>query len=110
MQKCKNEGMLSNIQSYINEHQKGDIFIVLHQSYMPSVLIETGFLTNRNEGAYLNSKKGQNEMASSIADAIISYQKNLSLATSDAQNPIITQDEIDKAIETTDERIYEGIV
>ncbi|MFT5983728.1 MAG: N-acetylmuramoyl-L-alanine amidase, partial [Ulvibacter sp.] len=42
-------------------------FIVLHQSYMPSVLVETGFLTNKTEGAYLNSKKGQKEMASSIA-------------------------------------------
>lgn len=84
-------------------------FIVLHQSYMPSVLIETGFLTNKNEGAYLNSKKGQNEMASSIADAISSYQRNLALATSDAQNPIITQDEIDEAIESTDAKIYDGI-
>lgn len=85
-------------------------FIVLHQSYMPSVLIETGFLTNKKEGAYLNSKKGQNEMASSIADAIKSYRKNIALATSDAQNPVITQDEIDEAIESTEERIYDGII
>ncbi len=34
-------------------------FIVLHQTFMPSVLIETGFLTNKSEGLYLNSKKGQ---------------------------------------------------
>ncbi len=33
-------------------------FIVLHQTFMPSVLVETGFLTNANEGAYLNSTKG----------------------------------------------------
>lgn len=84
-------------------------FIVLHQSYMPSVLIETGFLTNKNEGAYLNSKKGQNEMAKSIADAITTYQKNLTLATSNAQNPTITQEEIDEAIETTEKKIYDGI-
>ncbi len=84
-------------------------FIVLHQSYMPSVLIETGFLTNKKEGAYLNSKKGQKEMANSIALAIISYKKNLALATSDAQNPVITQDEIDEAIETTEEKIYDGV-
>ncbi len=84
-------------------------FIVLHQSYMPSVLIETGFITNKKEGAYLNSKKGQNEMATSIADAIKSYRKNLSLGTSDAQNPVITVDEIEEAIEATEERLYEGI-
>ena len=32
-------------------------FIVLHQTFMPSVLVEAGFLTNKNEGSYLNSKK-----------------------------------------------------
>ncbi|WP_237332494.1 N-acetylmuramoyl-L-alanine amidase family protein [Zobellia amurskyensis] len=51
-------------------------FIVLHQTVMPSVLVETGFLTNKEEGAYLNSKKGQSEMGSSIAEAIITYKKN----------------------------------
>ena len=28
---------------------------------MPSVFVEAGFMTNSKEGAYLNSKKGQNE-------------------------------------------------
>jgi N-acetylmuramoyl-L-alanine amidase len=84
-------------------------FIVLHQSYMPSVLIETGFLTNKKEGTYLNSKKGQQEMATSIADAIISYKKNIQIATIDSKNPVITQDEIDNAIATVEEKIYEGI-
>lgn len=49
-------------------------FIVLHQTFMPSVLVETGFLTNKNEGAYLNSKKGQEEMGTAIANAIIDYK------------------------------------
>lgn len=49
-------------------------FIVLHQTFMPSVLVETGFLTNDDEGAYLNSKKGQSEMGTSIAEAIVTYR------------------------------------
>lgn len=49
-------------------------FIVLHQTFMPSVLIETGFLTNKNEGSYLNSAKGKNEMGTAIANAILSYK------------------------------------
>jgi len=49
-------------------------FIVLHQTFMPSVLVETGFLTNQNEGAYLNSGKGQSEMGAAIAEAIVSYK------------------------------------
>jgi N-acetylmuramoyl-L-alanine amidase len=48
-------------------------FIVLKYTYMPSVLVETGFLTNPNEGAYLNSTKGQTQMASTIAKAIKNY-------------------------------------
>ena len=51
-------------------------FIVLKYTFMPSVLIETGFLTNSSEGAYLNSSKGQNQMAKAISKAIINY-KNL---------------------------------
>jgi N-acetylmuramoyl-L-alanine amidase len=52
-------------------------FIVLKYSYMPSVLVETGFLTNNKEGAYLNSTKGQAEMAATIADAIIDYKNTV---------------------------------
>lgn len=52
-------------------------FIVLHQTVMPSVLVETGFVTNTSEGKYLNSKKGQSELAKSISDAILLYKKEL---------------------------------
>lgn len=47
---------------------------VLDASYMPSVLIELGFLSNKSEGLYLNSEFGQEKMAEAIADAIISYK------------------------------------
>ncbi len=83
-------------------------FMVLYKSYMPSVLVETGFLTNKKEGAYLNSTKGQKEMANEIAKGIISYKNSLLLTTNDSQNPVITQEEIDEAIETVEENIFEG--
>lgn len=60
-------------------------FIVLHQTVMPSVLVETGFLTNREEGAYLNSKKGQSEMGSAIAEAILRYKQAARANIADAQ-------------------------
>lgn len=50
---------------------------VMHNTYMPSVLIELGFLTAKNEGAFLNSKKGQIEMAKGIETAILDYKKTL---------------------------------
>ena len=50
-------------------------FMVLHKSYMPRVLIEMGFISNPSDGVFLDSDKGQNEIARAIADAIISYKK-----------------------------------
>ena len=50
-------------------------FMVLHKAYMPRVLIEMGFISNRIEGNILNSEEGQNEIANAIADAIVSYKK-----------------------------------
>jgi N-acetylmuramoyl-L-alanine amidase len=47
---------------------------VLDAAYMPSVLIELGFLSNLNEGSFLNSEDGQSKMARQIADAIIDYK------------------------------------
>ena len=48
---------------------------VLDAAYMPSVLIELGFLSNNEEGIFLNSNVGQNKMAQAIATAIIAYKK-----------------------------------
>lgn len=56
-------------------------FVVLHQTYMPSVLIETGFLTNKNEGPYLNSTKGQDQFSKSIYEGIIKYVEQLKINT-----------------------------
>ncbi len=50
-------------------------YMVLHKAYMPRVLIETGFISNPEEGKYLDSEEGQNEVAKAIADAVISYKK-----------------------------------
>ena len=51
--------------------------LVIRNTYMPSVLIEVGFLTNKSEGAYLNSKNGQSKMASAIKEAILAYKNEL---------------------------------
>lgn len=48
---------------------------VLDAAKMPGVLIELGFLSNKQEGEYLNSDEGQTEMARQIANAIIHYKK-----------------------------------
>jgi N-acetylmuramoyl-L-alanine amidase len=48
-------------------------FAVLRRATMPSILIETGFLSNKDEESFLASEKGQIEVASSIFNAFVDY-------------------------------------
>ena len=50
---------------------------VLAGSVMPGVLVEIGFINNTNEEQYLNSEKGQNEVAYAIFKAIRSYKREV---------------------------------
>ena len=56
-------------------------FVVLHQTYMPSILIETGFITNSKEGLFLNSKLGQQKFSEAIYNGIKKYINELTLNT-----------------------------
>lgn len=53
-----------------------DVFWVLYKSACPSVLVEMGFLSNRAEEEYLSSAAGQQNIASSIYRAFLSYKKD----------------------------------
>ncbi|RKS53131.1 N-acetylmuramoyl-L-alanine amidase [Gillisia mitskevichiae] len=85
-------------------------FIVLHQTYMPSVLIETGFLTNKEEGPYLNSSNGQSKMADAIVDAIKDYSHSINLGVLDnlEKNAPVAVTTQEKKIEEFKDS-YEGI-
>ena len=53
-------------------HQAG--FLVLRESYMPSCLIELGFITAADEEEYLNSPEGIDAMARGIYEAFVKYK------------------------------------
>ncbi len=74
-------------------------FIVLHQTFMPSVLVETGFLTNDEEGAYLNSSRGQSEMGTAIAEAILKYKNGVQPNLVQANDPLVPIGPPDKKAE-----------
>ena len=58
-----------------NRGVKQGPFLVLNQTSMPSILTELGFISYKPEGEYLNSDKGQEELAKAISDAILNYKK-----------------------------------
>jgi N-acetylmuramoyl-L-alanine amidase len=47
---------------------------VLQATAMPSILVETGFITHRPDEDYLNSQKGQEEIAAHVLTAIKRYK------------------------------------
>lgn len=49
-------------------------FVVLYEASMPSILVETGFLTNPSEQRFLSSEYGQSIVASAIFRAIRDYK------------------------------------
>jgi N-acetylmuramoyl-L-alanine amidase len=59
----------------INQRQKG--IWVLQATNMPAILIETGFINNPEDERYLNSDKGQQELAEAITQAVIRYKQQL---------------------------------
>ncbi|MCU0381751.1 MAG: N-acetylmuramoyl-L-alanine amidase, partial [Chitinophagaceae bacterium] len=50
---------------------------VLQATNMPAVLIETGFITDKEEEDYLNSENGQNEIVRAIANGVKRYKDQI---------------------------------
>lgn len=57
--------------------QRGKGIWVLQAVAMPSILVETGFISNPEEEDYLNSKEGQKEIAEVITKAVKRYKQGL---------------------------------
>jgi N-acetylmuramoyl-L-alanine amidase len=74
-------------------------FLVLHQVNMPSILIETGFLTNRDEELVLNDVTSQENIAKAIFDAFVDYKTEM-----ENINGIITNN---KTVEKEKEKVVE---
>ncbi len=56
-------------------------FLVLWRTSMPSVLTEVGFISNPAEAAWLDSREGQNKIASALARAVGDYKRTMDQRT-----------------------------
>tara|TARA_R110002050_G_scaffold24083_3_gene64301 strand:+ start:70624 stop:71739 length:1116 start_codon:yes stop_codon:yes gene_type:complete len=99
----------NNFKQGLNRHSRGvkqASLWVIHQTAMPSVLIELGFLTNNQEGVYLNSKKGQEEISKSIVKSILQYKTSLDNNVADY---VYEDDEENKESISNDEQIFNDV-
>jgi N-acetylmuramoyl-L-alanine amidase len=78
----KSYQLASDVQDEIAKTGRNDLGVwqrqkglwVLHATQMPAILIETGFVANYDDERYLNSEKGQEEIAQAITRALVKYR------------------------------------
>ncbi len=66
---------IGRISREARQRQKG--IWVLQATAMPSILVETGYISNPEEEDYLNSEKGQDEITTAIVNALKRYKYSL---------------------------------
>lgn len=71
-------------------------FLVLHQVNMPSVLIETGFLTNPEEEKILNAEENQVNIAKAIFKAFVDYKTKVDAVNGINSKPNKNPDDVVK--------------
>lgn len=59
----------------VNQRQVG--IAVLQLTNMPAILVETGYINNPEDERYLNSEKGQQELAEAITKAVKRYKEQI---------------------------------
>ncbi len=98
---------IKSTEGYSDRGVKQAGFLVLHQVNMPSVLVETGFLTNPEEEKVLTDDAYQTKMATAIFDAFVGYKvavdkKNGLVADDNKENnPVIEEKNSIQTPETT---------
>ena len=96
----------------VNRRVHRQLLKVLYATDMPSVLTELGFMTNKQELAFMNSEKGQNHYARILCDAVKEYVGHINrLAGVVEDAPSAAADVVDvKLVEKEPEKSKEVVV
>lgn len=81
-------------------------FLVLYKTTMPSVLIETGFLTNPKEEKFLSDSTTQNKMASAMYDAFRKYKNELEGIDEQTEDIVADQKESQQEEDAKDKIVF----
>ncbi len=79
---------------------KRQLLKVLYATDMPSVLTEIGFMSNSKELAYMNSDKGQRELARMLCDAVKEYVNHINRLSGNTSAVEATASESEQADES----------
>ena len=87
-------------------------FLVLYKTTMPSVLIETGFLTNVKEESFLADTSGQTKMANCMFTAFQNYKNELEGIDDvvEDNNVNIVADDIQDVVEKEDTDLSSDVI
>lgn len=94
-----------NMKEKVNMYNRGVKqagFLVLYKTTMPSVLIETGFISNLNDEKVLISEEGQNKFALAIYMAIKEYKQSVEKTGTEAQADIAENTPVNPPANTGD--------
>ncbi len=80
VQRSTINGMRKSHSSIKDKGVKQAMFYVLWRATMPSILVETGFITNRTEEKRLKRRSYIKQMAKSIATGIVKYSRTYMVA------------------------------
>lgn len=72
-----NEQLASLSSQLKNREMKTESLHVIHYNTMPSIIVETGFLSNEHDLTFLKSENGQQLLAEAIAKGTLEYIANL---------------------------------
>lgn len=79
-------------------------FLVLRETSMPSVLVELGYISNRNEEQFMNSSKGQDILARSLYKAFANYKRNFDLRSGKPVSVVVREPETEDPLAVSDDQ------